>query len=521
VLPSTVFLFGVAISSAFAGAALLEAHDLTVERMGGDKHCGTMPKEYYHVLLLAFRRCIANTLEIVYICTMICLNIGSQVEACQICDWLFRAMFDQACGLQIIGPSPGWICKRGDIEHDISIWDYSLMVSPGLLTVMAICIPLSIFNIRETMWFQYLSFAMACVCPIIWVAHLGALELDVSRLPVVGGNIEHLLGVVYINFNYAITLPSWSNERNLNVNANKVLYTAATFVTVLYVLLGLVGGAAVGHLNGDVITTKLQSRYGLTSFVSFTIFGFGATQLISQIPIFSLIARKNLVTAGWMGRPLATAVSVGIPWAITVMFYTGNALEDILNWIGMLVIPICNFFVPFVALAILRCPGNCCYSWISNPEQGASTEYIKVIPPEAYCPPQGYGGGPPQGYGGGPPQGYGGGLCHMEEREMEELGKPMGSHKGSVCSSIDSHHSHCSKGSEGKGFNPAAAGSAGSDALEELPFKDDALGLEEVEHHALFWAPNASAEKVFCISTGFFVGFVSLTVAMLAVVIAY
>ena len=41
--------------------------------------------------------------------------------------------------------------------------------------------------------------------------------------------------------------------------------------------------------SGDVISTKLQAKYGLTSFCSFTVFIFGATQLISQIPIFALI----------------------------------------------------------------------------------------------------------------------------------------------------------------------------------------------------------------------------------------
>eukprot|EP00658_Telonema_sp_P-2_P048707 TRINITY_DN37044_c0_g1_i1.p1 TRINITY_DN37044_c0_g1~~TRINITY_DN37044_c0_g1_i1.p1 ORF type:complete len:173 (-),score=22.45 TRINITY_DN37044_c0_g1_i1:295-813(-) len=109
--------------------------------------------------------------------------------------------------------------------------------------------------------------------------------------------------------------------------------------------------------NGDMVTTRLQGHYGLRSFASVTVCCFGATQLISQIPIFGLIARKNLVKAGWMKRKWATAVVLGSSWAVTIACYTGNALDGVLDWTGMLVVPLCNFLVPLLALGIVYCSG--------------------------------------------------------------------------------------------------------------------------------------------------------------------
>jgi len=371
---STTALCVIALFSMLAAAALVEVHQRTVAHMDG---------EYYHMSKLLFKPPVAAIIQVALISNLVALNIGAQIEACQIVDWFWQALVGKACAL-VIAPSPGAHCVEGDIQTDISPFDVAFLISPGLVCVMAICIPLSLVNIKENMWFQYLSFGLGLGVPLIWAILMAVdIPLDTNRLPATISDSSSLLGVVYLNFNFAVTLPSWANEKLPDVSTNSVIYTAVTTVLVLYLVVSCLGALAFADLDGDVISTKLQAKYGLTSFCSFTVFTFGATQLISQIPIFALIARKNIVRAGWMSRNYATALVLFSTWSVTIGCYTGNTLDEFLKWSGMILVPIVDFLVPMIALAILSVPGSMLFKWIEHPDS-TQTQLQLDVKPEVY-----------------------------------------------------------------------------------------------------------------------------------------
>ena len=59
---------------------------------------------------------------------------------------------------------------------------------------------------------------------------------------------------------------------------------------------------------------------------------FPAANLMTSIPIFSVMVRYNLVNAKLMSPWPANLVAIGLPWALALVFYSGNALGELINW---------------------------------------------------------------------------------------------------------------------------------------------------------------------------------------------
>jgi hypothetical protein len=83
---------------------------------------------------------------------------------------------------------------------------------------------------------------------------------------------------------------------------------------------------------------------------------FVAANLLVSIPVFSVIVRYNLVNAGIMPLWAANVVSIGTPWLLSLVFYAGNQLSELLNWSSALLFVIVNITLP-IAL-YLRSPAG-------------------------------------------------------------------------------------------------------------------------------------------------------------------
>jgi len=73
---------------------------------------------------------------------------------------------------------------------------------------------------------------------------------------------------------------------------------------------------------------------------------FVAANLLVSIPVFSVIVRYNLVNAGIMPLWAANVVSIGTPWALSLVFYAGNQLTELLNWSSALLFVLVNIVLP-------------------------------------------------------------------------------------------------------------------------------------------------------------------------------
>ena len=77
------------------------------------------------------------------------------------------------------------------------------------------------------------------------------------------------------------------------------------------------------------------------------VFIFPAANLMTSIPVFSVIVRYNLVNAGIVTSSwAANAIAVGSPWLLSLFFYAGNQFGELVNWSSALLFTVVNLTLP-------------------------------------------------------------------------------------------------------------------------------------------------------------------------------
>ncbi|OLQ12865.1 hypothetical protein AK812_SmicGene3195 [Symbiodinium microadriaticum] len=71
-------------------------------------------------------------------------------------------------------------------------------------------------------------------------------------------------------------------------------------------------------------------------------------QNFTSIPVLAIFIRYNLQASG-LSRGLATFVAFGVPWLLSIPFYTGRGLDAIAETGGLATSSVINFLVPSVA----------------------------------------------------------------------------------------------------------------------------------------------------------------------------
>ena len=108
--------------------------------------------------------------------------------------------------------------------------------------------PLGRGNLKDTMFAQRISF----IALIILLGQFYREFFDkgvVSQLyhmatstnfpvPWWGSNCSKLGGVILFNYAYAVTVPSWLNEKKDSVNINRTIWGAVGFSSFLYITFG-------------------------------------------------------------------------------------------------------------------------------------------------------------------------------------------------------------------------------------------------------------------------------------------
>jgi len=288
--------------------------------------------------------------------SLMTLCVGSCIEAAQNMDWFFVAILGETCGLELI-PSPGITCTAG-VAGAVSPFSFSLTFSLGLGVVAAICVPLGFVDLEDNIYFQYFCFLAMFVLTGMWMYYFqqAGFEFDnPKRLPVVGPNQSAVLGELFFNFAFVITVPTWVNSKAPSVNVNRVVWSSVFICAFLFWLNGLFGAAAFDlDVDGSqtIFTDKLIEKFGLLSVAGITTYVFSCSQLISGIPIFCIIIRENLIAAKLMGPSLANVFAIGVPWALTIAFYTGDALESFINWLSLFVNGFVNYFIPYCIFCV-------------------------------------------------------------------------------------------------------------------------------------------------------------------------
>jgi len=211
-------------------------------------------------------------------------------------------------------------------------------------------IPLGYFNLDDNMVVQKGAFMIACLIFLEWMV-LFIIQLyngDYQTLVPIAyfGDAAPVFGVVVFNYAMVTTVPSWCNEKTHATNVNKALSYSIIFGTLLFVMIGVLGGLAFNIPdNGDLLSAIDASQDGVMQEIS--VFLFPISVVATSIPIYSIIVRYNLLENKICNKPMANFIGVILPWIITIPFYTGQGLELVINWSSLIAGGIINFFIPF------------------------------------------------------------------------------------------------------------------------------------------------------------------------------
>ena len=178
-----------------------------------------------------------------------------------------------------------------------------------------------------------------------------------SRVPAFGPDWSSCLGVVIFNFNFAVTLPSWVNEKEEGVGVNAVVWGASAASTLLYAAVGWLGGLAFMDIPDNMLELLASpAAVGPVTRVCSLLFGVAIIGL--GIPIFCVLMRYNLVVGGVCGNGLGTFLGGVLPWLVSWLVYQGHAVMDLLTWAGLVLNGFIDFLCPVVvALVAVRATG--------------------------------------------------------------------------------------------------------------------------------------------------------------------
>jgi len=220
-----------------------------------------------------------------------------------------------------------------------------------MITVVLI-IPMGYFNLDDNMIVQKGAFLIALLIFLEWfVVFLTRLSHGTINplVPVVYyGNAAPVFGVIMFNFAMVVTVPSWCNEKTHATSINRSLGSSIFIGTILFFLVGLLGSLTY-HISpdGGDLLSAIDSSSEATLLSSICVYLFPISVVATSIPIYSIIVRYNLLENKICNKPMANFIGVILPWLVTIPFYTGQGLNNVINWSSLISGGIINFIIPF------------------------------------------------------------------------------------------------------------------------------------------------------------------------------
>lgn len=191
-------------------------------------------------------------------------------------------------------PSLHFGCTDNAVEAD-SPFGNDYVLSLGFLIVMAITIPMGVFNLDDNIWVQKAGFIALLCCMVIWTVQFFYTGLDPGRVPVYSGShggIGAVVSTVIFNYGFIITLPSWINERMDDVPVGRSIWASVFSATSMFLVLGFLGGMGISITGKQDFLSALndpENNVFAASLVAAYVFPLAA--LLTGIPVYSIIIR--------------------------------------------------------------------------------------------------------------------------------------------------------------------------------------------------------------------------------------
>jgi hypothetical protein len=161
---------------------------------------------------------------------------------------------------------------------------------------------MGIMDLVENVKVQIISLMILIFIFVTWLVTFGIHGLDKGLVPMIGHDKSQVVGTVLFNYAFIITIPSWVNDVNPSVPIRKVVWYSVITSTVIYLLLGIMGGMAYKMVpTSNIISTiNISPEKSIISVI--TTYLFPLVVLITSIPVYTIIIRYNLLRTGFCGK---------------------------------------------------------------------------------------------------------------------------------------------------------------------------------------------------------------------------
>lgn len=313
-----------------------------------------------------------------YILTMIVQCISGIQQTTQLMDLMIVRLFGKSCALEIFPSFFSTPC--GSSDGGFSVFEAgSGVISLGFVASGLIAIPFGFFPLEDSILFQIISCAIMAICVVLLGVDLGISGYEPSRLPAVGSSMSGLVGLMMFNFSLAFSLPSWNNERKLDVRVKRSIGGSIVIGSVTMVIIGVLAAMAFApalDTDKNLIDFANDSNRAMTIAA---VYIFSLANNVTTIPVFSIMIRYTLLEHKIIRKPwIANLLAIALPWLLVIPFSTGSGFDNIIDFGGSIFIGITCFVAPPVLFICALRP-----SWLfkSNTEQDIGTCDVEAEEP--------------------------------------------------------------------------------------------------------------------------------------------
>eukprot|EP01084_Bolivina_argentea_P177791 307460_1 len=362
------YIIGIMLTLSIRKIPHNQKDDLKIEYVDLIKYyLGFNNNEYQSDLAVTIGNIVVRFCQFMYILFMLSFLMGSIIQTTQTFDLFIAKICGHSYGI-IYFPFHQFGFVSGDSLDTIDPFNmpYSYVLSIGTIIIYLAFIPLSLKNLSEAIWIQYIGFYGTIILVFVWcIMLMFSAECNTENVPVMTASVYNLLPINFVNIAYISTYPSWLNEKQTNVSYKSVLKWTCGLTLLCYLIVGYVGGIAfspyynssadlLSKLNNFKPNSKLTNVYVISFFEWFgPISGYlyPLVQSASGIPPFCAVIRYNLLNSGILqsgSNFWANILSVFIPFVVSIILYHGNGFNNLLNWTGVVFSSFINYILPIL-----------------------------------------------------------------------------------------------------------------------------------------------------------------------------
>ena len=140
--------------------------------------------------------------------------------------------------------------------------------------------------------------------------------------------------------------PAWLYEKEPHVDVPTVIHGSSFLSAFLYIIIGSLGAMTMPDVSDNMLESMMSGILGNTMQVTASIFAFFIIGL--GTPLFSVLARQNLVGSDLCTKFQGNIFAVFLPFSISWIFYQGDAITQLLSWGGIIFTSLVAFILPLL-----------------------------------------------------------------------------------------------------------------------------------------------------------------------------